>query len=67
MKDSVKKWVACYGGNGHRLPIKVQRWLGARSGSVSLGDGSTLATLNDNGIPFKEIARVIESRTDLFE
>lgn len=38
----------------------VQKWLGLRTKDGAIGNGITLAELNDQGTPFSEIADIIE-------
>lgn len=54
-----------YGGAAAILPHKVQVWLGLKELSGMYGDGEeSLASLNDQGKTFAEIADLIESEPE---
>lgn len=46
------------------LQVGVQRWLGLSDCTGIYSKGTSLAGLNDTGVPFSEIADIIESKPE---
>lgn len=52
--------VVHYGGDADLLPNEVQDWAGMLSCNGSINSVTSLSELNDDGMPFKDIADIIE-------
>lgn len=64
-KEKGKSHVIVYGQRDDLLPVKVQKWAGLKTNNGKVSQelqGRSLAVLNDEGISFKKIARLIEQR-----
>lgn len=56
--------IVFYNGQQHSLPTKVREWLGLVHRGGTFGEEGSLIRLNDSGISFKEIAKVIREEPE---
>jgi hypothetical protein len=53
-----------YNGEVYLIPDEVQIWAGTKTRNGICNDASSLVSINDTGIPFPEIAKIILAHTD---